>query len=326
MHTTSARSVLLVDADAGHPRLDAFLHRRLATVSHREIHRAIAQALITVNGRPSTKGQRVHPGDRIDVGALLASPPAPPHELEIATLYDDGVILALAKPAGIPSTARRIGGRAGVAGYLLQRMPELATVAPSPLDAGLVHRLDTETSGVLLVARTAAAWRALRDQFSRKAVDKEYVAVVRGRLRSRRILADDLEHDPRRPGAMRLVMRRSSRRHWHAVSTVNPVAWAKNATRLEVRIRTGVTHQIRAQLAAIGHPVLGDRLYDTASPPSPVGDRLLLDASDVRVVHPTSGAPVAVHAPLPRDFAATLARLGFAPEGHGTSAVRPARR
>jgi 23S rRNA pseudouridine1911/1915/1917 synthase len=306
-------NVLLVDPAAGHPRLDTFIHGRLGAVSRREIHLAIAQGLVRINGRRGSKGRRVNPGDRIFVGALLASPPAPTQELEIRTLYADPLILALAKPAGMPSTARRIGGRPSVAGYLLQCMPELGAVAPSPLDAGLVHRLDTETSGVLLAARTADAWRALRGQFRRKAVDKEYTAVVRGRLRGERTLTDDLEHDPRRPGVMRVATRRGSRRHWHAVSAVSPVAWANNATRLQIRLPTGVTHQIRVQLAAIGHPILGDGLYDTAPPPAAV-DRLLLHAIRIRVTHPDSGAPLEVHAPLPQDFVAALGRLGFAPE------------
>jgi len=305
-------SLLLVDAAEGHPRLDAFLRRHLTTASRREIHLAVARALITVNGRPSTKGCRLGPGDRVDVGALLAPPP-PPCDSEISILHADPLILALAKPAGIPSTARRVGGRASVAGYLLHRMPELGDVAPSPLDAGLVHRLDTETSGVLLVARTADAWRALRGQFRRKAVDKEYVAVVRGRLRGTRILANDLGHDPRRPGSMCVVGRGSSRRSWHAASTIIPVGWTGSATRIRVQMRTGVTHQIRVQLAAIGHPILGDKLYDAAPPRSPLSDRLLLHASHLRVVHPGSGLPFDIDAPLSRDFAATLGRLGFAP-------------
>jgi 23S rRNA pseudouridine1911/1915/1917 synthase len=304
--------MLLVDAADGHPRLDTFLRRRLATASRREIHLAVARGLIRVNGQRSTKGRRVNPGDRVEVGALLAPPPSPPREQEIVTLYVDTQILALAKPAGIPSTARRIGGHASIAGHLLQRMPELAAVAASPLDAGLVHRLDTETSGVLLCARTPEAWRALREQFRRKTVDKEYVAVVHGRLRGTRTLVDDLGHDARRPGAMRVVGHGTPGRHWHAVSTIVPVGWSQHATRVRVRLRTGVTHQIRVQLAAIGHPVWGDRLYDRDPPRSAAPDRLLLHASDLRMVHPGSGAAFEIHAPLSPDFAAALERLRLA--------------
>jgi 23S rRNA pseudouridine1911/1915/1917 synthase len=310
--STDAAGVLLVDAADGHPRLDTFLRRRLASASRREIHLAVAHGLIRVNGHRSTKGRRVDPGDRIEVGALVASPPSPPHEQEILTLHVDTQILALAKPAGIPSTARRIGGHPSVAGYLLQRMPELASVATSSLDAGLVHRLDTETSGVLLGARTPEAWRALREQFRRKTVDKEYVAVVRGRLHSTRTMVDDLGHDPRRPGAMRVVGHGTPGRHWHAVSTIVPVGWSQHATRVRVRLRTGVTHQIRVQLAAIGHPVWGDKLYDREPRRSGAADRLLLHASDLRMVHPGSGAAFEIHAPLPPDFTAALERLRLA--------------
>jgi 23S rRNA pseudouridine1911/1915/1917 synthase len=304
------KALLLVDAAEDRPRLDAFLRRHLTGVSRREIQVAIARGLVTVNGRRAAKGDRVGPGDRVDATAVLALPPSAPAQLDIPTLYFDAEILALAKPAGIASTARRIGGRASVAGYLLHRMPELAAVAPSPLDAGLVHRLDTETSGVLLAARTAEAWRALREQFRRRAVDKEYVAVVRGCLRESRTLTHDLGHDRRRPGAMRVATRGSSLHTWAAAATVVPVAWTSHATRVRVRLHTGVTHQIRVQLAAIGHPILGDRLYEAPACHSP--DRLLLHASRLRVVHPTSGMRVDLRAPLPQDFTAALEQLGFA--------------
>jgi len=309
---TDPPGALCVDAAEGTLRLDTFLRRHLVAVSRREIQLAVARGLVRVNGRRSTKGRRVRPGDRIEASALLAPPAAPPGELEIPLLHEDTLLLALAKPAGMPSTARRIGGRPSVASYLLHRMPELATVAPSPLDAGLVHRLDTETSGVLLVARTPEAWAALREQFRLRTVAKEYVAVVRGRLRGARTLTDHLGHDPRRPGSMRIVGHGTARRRWHAVSTIVPVASTRNATRLRIRLVTGVTHQLRVQLAAIGHPILGDGRYDGAAPiPAPCS-RPLLHASRLRVRHPGSGAALEIDAPLPPDFAAALERLGFA--------------
>jgi 23S rRNA pseudouridine1911/1915/1917 synthase len=310
--------MILVTPAEGSPRLDAMLRARLPGVSRRDIHFAIATGLVTVNGRPGAKGQRLRPGDRIDVGRLepaLGVPPAP-GELEIAVLHVDDTVMALDKPAGIAATARRFRGQPSAAGYLLARFPELAGVGPSPLEAGLAHRLDTETSGVLLVARTPSAWTNLRRQFRGRGVRKEYLALVHGRLEQVQRLEDDLAHRPGSPARMGVVKPAptrsgSPRRAWHALCSVDPIARARDTTLVRVDLETGVTHQVRVQLAAIGHAIVGDALYGEATLAASERSRLLLHAATLTLRHPGTGAALSVRSPLPADFRGLLSSYGY---------------
>lgn len=310
-----ARVFCLRAAD-GTGRLDATLRARLPGISRRDIAFAIATGIVTVNAHASRKGQRVVPGDRIDLGTLVDPLPFPA-DLRPAILYADTILIALDKPTGIPAVARRLTGRPSIAGYLLHHFPELADVGTSLLEAGLVHRLDSGTSGVLIVARSRAAWNALRRQFRRRAVRKEYVAVVHGCLRVPRALEHDLVHDPRVPGRMTPVdatLRSTHRRpprSWHAVARAVPLDTVGTATLIRVQLTTGVTHQIRTQLAAVGHPVVGDELYGGLPVAGVPTGRQLLHAAAIRVAHPTSGAPLVIRSPLPRDFSNALRRLAF---------------
>jgi 23S rRNA pseudouridine1911/1915/1917 synthase len=285
-------------------------------VSRRDVQHALRQGLITVNGAPAPKGRQLRPGDRVDVRALLAAPPLPPPDVVVPVLYVDAALVAVSKPAGIPSVARRIAGRPSIASHLLDRMPDLAGVAPTPLDAGLVHRLDTGTSGVLLAARTPEAWRQLRGQFRRHTVEKVYVTVVRGRLAAACTLAHDLEHAPRAPGRMRIAAEGTSRRSWRAIARLTPFAWAQDATCVRVELLTGVTHQIRVQLAAIGHPIVGDDLYGGPAA-ADLPRRPLLHARRLRILHPVTEAPLRIAAPVPGEFRAALAALGFSRKRKG---------
>lgn len=319
-------------------RLDAVLRARLPGTSRREIGHAIAIGTVTVNGRPGRKGQPVGPGDRIDVGALADHPPVPV-ALLVPTLYADSTLMAVDKPAGIPAVARRLTGRPSVAGYLLRHAPELAHVGASALEAGLVHRLDTGTSGVLLLARSQPAWRALRSQFRRRAVRKEYLAIVQGSLRISHDLAHDLAHDPGMPGRMVVVTSPPARtphrrepRVWHALARATPLEIAKTASLVRVELATGVTHQIRTQLAAIGHPVVGDALYGGATVAGLPADRYLLHAAAICVIHPATQKPLVVRSPVPQDFRDALRRFGFKqrpprtlPAGASTVALRSGR-
>jgi 23S rRNA pseudouridine1911/1915/1917 synthase len=291
-------------------RLDAVLRRHYPEVSRRDLARAIAAGLVTVNGRRARKGASVGPGDHIAVEGLLAAPPLP--HTDIPVLYADDSVLVMDKPAGIASVARRVGGHPSVAAYLLARLPALSRVGRSTLEGGLVHRLDTGTSGVLVGARSRLAWQHLRRQFAARTVLKEYLALVHGTLASPRSLEHRLGHHTTVRGRMGLAGGAGVRsRVWAARSRIQPVAARGGFTLVHIRLVTGVTHQIRAQLAAVGHPVVGDTLYGGAPAAGLTGRRFLLHATRIRFAHPGTGDPVNVRSPQPSDFRAALARLGF---------------
>jgi 23S rRNA pseudouridine1911/1915/1917 synthase len=185
-----------------------------------------------------------------------------------------------------------------IAAALVARHPELAEVGDR-LAPGLVHRLDTGTSGVLIAARTPVAHRDLRAAFRRHAVAKRYVAVVAGTPRAGTIVDEPLAHDPRDRRRMRLA--RGDERAWPARTVV--VAVEPHGTRaiVELEIRTGVTHQIRAHLAHLGHPVIGDALY--GGPPGGLAPhRHALHARRIVLPAPTP----AIEAPIPADLLALV--------------------
>jgi 23S rRNA pseudouridine1911/1915/1917 synthase len=301
-------------------RLDVTLRRLLPTFSRREVQQAIATGAILVNGRAARKGQRVGADDRVEIApSLMDNPPGP--AIDMPFLYIDEAIIVVDKPAGPASVARRGRGRPSVAGYLLARMPELATTAAAPTDAGLVHRLDAGTSGALLVARTRPAWQALRYQFAARRVHKDYLAIVHGPFSIACDVDHWLVHDRRQRGRMRVAARPGTGvRRWRARAHIQPIDVGAHVTVVAARLITGVTHQLRVQLAAIGHPIVGDALYGRAPIAADADERHFLHAAALRFTHPTSAAPMQFQSPLPDDFHATFRRF----EGRPLRAVHGA--
>jgi 23S rRNA pseudouridine1911/1915/1917 synthase len=251
----TARRTVSVPPDAPE-RADAFVRTLLPSASRRLVRALFDAGDVRVNGRPATKGTRVATGDVVELPLLEHLRPEP--DLPLAIVYEDADLVALDKPGGVPGHALDPRERGTAAAALLARYPELAGIG-DPLAPGLVHRLDTGTSGVLLAARTAAAWTGLRAAFRAHAVVKRYVAIVRGVPAAGLVVDAALAHDPGRRGRMRAA--RVGERAWPAVTRV--VAVEPHGTRalVHVEIRTGVTHQVRAHLALAGHPVVGDSVY-----------------------------------------------------------------
>lgn len=297
-------------------RLDAALRSRFPDLSRREIHLAIATGVVRVNGRRARKGDRVGLSDDIAVGPLL-DPPAIPRGIPVPILHIDRHVIAIDKPPGVPSTARRLTRVGSIAGFLLRRFPDLAAAGRSPLEAGLVHRLDTGTSGVLLAARSPEGWANLRRQFARRRVEKQYLALVHGRLAGARDLRHALAHDPRNRARMTISPRPAPRRRrgpsrsWTAEARVVAIESATGMTLVAVTLFTGVTHQIRAQLAAIGHPVAGDIAYGAPAGDEPGIPRPLLHAASLSFDHPHDARRCTLSSMPPRDFAHVLARVGI---------------
>src|SRR5207247_1629380 len=171
-------AALTLTVGAGAARLDAFLHGALPALSRRFVRRLIAEGAVCVNGRPAAKGVRVAPGDRVTLPDLPATI-TPEPGLALAVLHEDDALVALDKPGGMPGHALDPRQRGPAAAFLLARYPEMADVG-DPLAPGLVHRLDSGTSGLLVAARTRAAHCALRAALRARAVEKRYLAWVPG--------------------------------------------------------------------------------------------------------------------------------------------------
>ena len=294
-------AALTLTVGAGAVRLDTFLRGALPAMSRRLVRRLIAEGAVCVNGRPAAKGVRVAPGDRVTLPDLPATI-TPEPGLALAVLHEDDALVALDKPGGIPGHALDPRQRGTAAAFLLARYPEMADVG-DPLAPGLVHRLDSGTSGLLVAARTRAAHCALRAALRARAVEKRYLAWVAGdasALDGARV-ALPLAHDPR--DRRRMVPAAAGMRAWPAETSVMVVSTGRARSLVEATIRTGVTHQVRVHLAARGHPVLGDVLYGGAPAGLPRG-RHALHAAGLTLPHPTDGRPLSLSALLPADLAA----------------------
>ena len=257
------------------------------------------------------KGGKVRPGEIVSIAELLEVSdlrvqPNPALRLEI--LFQDDDLVAINKPAGMAVHPLRPEETGTLANALVAQFPEIAALGDQPLLAGVAHRIDTDTSGLVLAARTAAAFEALRAQFAARRVEKTYLALVAGAVKRDGELTHDLAHHPTSRG--RMVDARSLRvaeRPMHAVTAFRVVRRVGAFTLLEVTIFTGVTHQIRCQLALIEHPLVGDTLYH--GPAVRGFDRHFLHAAAVALAHPRSGDPMRIEAPLTPDLRALLAAL-----------------
>jgi 23S rRNA pseudouridine1911/1915/1917 synthase len=282
------------DTAAGE-RLDRFVAALPGVGSRATAERLLAARAVLVDGRPRTKSHRLEGGEevRVDLAQPVDAAPTPPQEPRIA--YEDEHLLVVDKPAGLV-----VHPAAGHASGTLVQMLAGRTAGGDPERPGIVHRLDRDTSGLLVIARTQEAYDGLRTLVERRAIEREYLALVRGRPRSRtgRIEAP-IGRDRRDPTRRSL----ESDAPKDAITHFEVVELLPAHALLRVRLETGRTHQIRVHLAAIGLPVAGDRVYGA---PEPGLGRQFLHAARLAFVHPVTGAPVTVTSPLPDDLQAAL--------------------
>lgn len=294
-----------VPAGAAPDRLDRAV-ARLFGVSRARAMEWIADGRVRVDGRRAPKGTPVAAGARISVILPPPDRPVPQPDLPIRIVHADAHVVVADKPAGMPSHPLQPGEKGTAANALVGRFPELAAVGPAPREGGLVHRLDTDTSGLLLAARTEAAYAMLRAQFSARTVEKGYLALVGGEIHAGGEIALPLLHDPRDPRKMQAASDPGyAAEHGArpAVTRFLPLERKGGFTLLEVEIPTGVMHQIRAHLAFIGHPLAGDALY--GGPPLPGLSRHFLHAARLAFSHP-DGTRARYESPLPPDLASVL--------------------
>lgn len=248
------REILVQEADEGQ-RLDVFLARSLG-ISRGYVRRLLRRERIQLSGRAAPKGTILHAGERIEVLPFRHPDEGPRAALEIPirVLREGEGLLAVDKPAGLPTHPLDFEEAETVLNALLARYPELRGVGEGGLRSGVLHRLDTYTSGVLLFATRDDVWRRVRKEFAERRVEKHYLARVHGLFRGEQEVVLRLEH---RGDRMRVV----SSGGREAVTRVRSLHEIGDTTLAEARPLTGLMHQIRATLSHLGHPVLGDPLY-----------------------------------------------------------------
>ena len=278
-------------------RLDAFLAGPLG--SRARAQRLIAAGAVLVDGEPAPKRHLVTAGQLVTVDEPEEAPAADLPDAPYAVPYADAHLLVVDKPAGVVVHPAR-GHRAGT---LAQALAGVAAGGEDAARAGIVHRLDRDTSGLLVVARSEEAHRALRSALQARAITREYLVLVEGRPPARTGTIDaPLGRDRR----VRTRMSTDTDVPREAVTHFEIERALPRTTLLRVRLETGRTHQIRAHLQAIGHPVVGDPEYGT---PGRLGlERQFLHATRLAFAHPVTGEPVDVSSPLPPDLQAALDR------------------
>jgi 23S rRNA pseudouridine1911/1915/1917 synthase len=281
------------DATAGE-RLDHYLQARMSEFSRARIQAWIKDGLVTVDGAAAKPSTILRGGEQIEVSP--ANPPplkAEPEDAPIEILYEDASVIAVNKPAGLVVHAGAGAHSGTLVNRLVHHFASLSKVG-GDLRPGIVHRLDRGTSGVMLVARTDAAHRALAAQFSGRTTEKIYLALVEGRVNadSGRI-TKPIARDP----AHRTRMTARLDHGRDALTEYRVLRRFEKFTYLEVRIGTGRTHQIRAHLASIRHPVTGDKLYGAQ-----MADRIFLHAWRIRFDSPATSERITVEAPLPEEL------------------------
>lgn len=296
----------------GGVRLDAALLHAFPSTTRAFVRESIERGQTLVNGLLARKGLKLRGGETVEIVELLESAdnvvlPTPGDSPR--AVFEDEALLAFDKPAGMPVqplTCRETGTlmNAVVAAY-----PECQRLGDSPLMAGALHRIDADTSGLVLVARTQPAFENLRAQFSAQTVEKTYLALVEGSVAVGGTLEHDLIHDPTLPFCRMIDIRKARLtksqvagiRPLHAVTRYVPIGHMtvenEERTLLEVTIFTGVTHQIRAQLALAGMHIVNDRLYGAFAVENQTGH--CLHALAARFKHPTSGEDTEIRTPRP---------------------------
>ena len=271
-------------------RLDTFLARR-ADMGRRGAKRLAGNA--RVNGLRARPAQALAAGDQV----LITSNAETSSDLDVVRRNDQ--LLVLNKPAGLPTVA--LAGQTGdsMAARVAAADPGFVPPGP-PLESGIVHRLDTGTSGVLLVARSTPLWEALRRQTREHAWAKTYLCIVKGHLHADEEIRLAIGQHPKSHRRMLAV---ADPKKWErysarmASSRVQPIATADQHTLLRVHTRTGLRHQVRIHLASLGHPVVNDRLYGTALDQDLPGHHL--HGESIRWIDPTTGNMLTEVAPIP---------------------------
>jgi 23S rRNA pseudouridine1911/1915/1917 synthase len=305
-----------IPPEASGQRIDHAVAAAIPGLSVAAARRLLLAGAVAIDGRRPRKGAKVGASEagaaiEIDDAALAAAdrtaraPIAPDPSVAVTLLYEDDALIAIAKPAGVASHPLAPGQLGTAANAIAARFPECATASPNPREGGLVHRLDTGTSGVLIAARSAAVWPELRAALTAGDCEKIYLAEVAGAPADAGRETTPIGRVGRRGGRVRVG---GGRQPLPAETAWAVVERRPTTALVRVRLGAGRHHQVRAHLAAAGHPIVGDRRYGDAGaderrpvnePAEGSGEALHLHAASVRFRHPISGETILIEAPLP---------------------------
>ncbi len=318
-----------ISLDAAGQRLDQFLVGQIPDISRARVQQMLADGKALVNGAAAKSSLKLRGGEQV---TILGDPEPPPlraiaEDIPLNIVYEDDDLAVINKPAGMmvhagAGATEDERNRGTLVNGLLHRFASLSEVG-GELRPGIVHRLDKETSGLIIVAKNDAAHRKLGQQFSRREIKKRYTALVHGwPAKDRGTINAPIARDAIR--RIRMTTKgsggRSALSHYEVRERIASI-YGKFAL-VDVRIETGRTHQIRVHMASIGHPVVGDSLYGApkelrrANVKAPPGtraaitlERNFLHAAAVEFKHPRTSESIALEVPLPEELTAFLAQL-----------------
>jgi 23S rRNA pseudouridine1911/1915/1917 synthase len=297
-------STLSFTIESGDERLDKAIASHTPDVSRALVQRLIKDGATTVNGRPSKPSYHTQAGDEIIVHIPIELPDQVlPEDIPLDIIYEDDVLLVIDKPAGMvvhPGAGHASGT---LVNAVLAHCPKVADVGGADR-AGIVHRLDKDTSGLILVAKDEATRTALQRQFKRRQVAKTYLALVEDQVQpSEGIIEASIGRDKQQ--RKKMSIKRSGR---EAQTTYRAIEYFSEHTLLEVHPHTGRTHQVRVHLAWLGYPLVGDTVYGRRRQRL-LRSRHFLHAARLRFTHPATGEEVEFEAPLPQKLANVLDQL-----------------
>jgi 23S rRNA pseudouridine1911/1915/1917 synthase len=321
---------LSVPEEATGQRLDLFLAQQLKDVSRSRVQLLLEQGNVLIGGKLAKASRKLRGGESI---SILGDPQPPPlramaEAIPLEIVYEDSAVAVVNKPAGMMVHAGSGGtedarNRGTLVNALLHHLRELSS-SGGPLRPGIVHRLDKQTSGLIVVAKNDVAHARLASMFSRRQVRKLYLTLVQGDLpQERGTVNASITRDAIR--RTRMTTRREGGRtavsHWQVLRRIRgPYG---SFTLASVRIETGRTHQIRVHMASLGHPVVGDTLYGASAAIVPLAEfarlprlvlqRNFLHAAELEFAHPVSGERITLVSNLPEDLKDFMARLASSP-------------
>jgi 23S rRNA pseudouridine1911/1915/1917 synthase len=311
--------LITVTAEDAGQRLDRLVARTCPELSRTRVQELIESGNVVLNGKAAKDAHKVHAGDRIEV--LPAQRPplrAEPESIPLNVLYEDDDVIAINKPAGMTVHAGAGNSHGTLVNALLGRGQGLSQT-DDPLRPGIVHRIDKETSGIVLVAKNDFAHAKLSEAFRLRTIRKTYLALVQGTLKeeSGRIelaIARDPKHRNRMTArrADQMPNARAARTDWRVLTRIGP------ATLVEIQLHTGRTHQIRVHFSALRHPVVGDELYGAATQLHvaqvnlPALGRNFLHAAKLGFAQPRTGEMIRLTAPIPAELRVYLQKLATA--------------